>query len=66
MVVSFIDHFNLSIIPMCSSVFNDSKVCSSSEKSETQSVNTIMRCSIMTSDLRDLGASHFPRRKSCS
>ena len=64
--VSLETHFIRSINRMCSPVFSDSRVCSSSEKIETQSVKTMMTCSIMIRDLRDLAASSFPIRKPCN
>lgn len=59
-------HFIRSINRMRSPVFDDSRVCSSSEKIVTQSVKTIMTCSIMIKDVRDLAASSFPIRKPCN
>ena len=64
--VSLDAHFIRSMKRMCSPVFNDSSVCSSSEKMETQSVKTTMTCSIMIRDLRDLEDSSFPNKKPCS
>ncbi len=63
---SFMVHFNLSMTFIGWSVFNISRVCSSSEKIETQSVRTTMTCSIMMSDLRDLKVSCFPNIYPCS
>ena len=64
--ISLETHFLRSINRMCSPVFSDSRVCSSSEKIETQSVKTMMTCSIMIRDVLDLAASSFPIRKPCN
>ena len=63
---SLVTHFNRSLIPIGWSDLEISRTFSSSENVITQSVRMTTTCSTIMNEVRDLDATCFPSRNSCS